>query len=162
MNTGVFNAIDGSHKLFTAGELLGITSPKHFVVGKYDTGHPACSPNPLSITLMSNPRDNPFKIISMCVSAKCSFAMFRLTITCGNPLVWDNVAMYCSGLCVCPRSPNGSVPFKNKSPAFALISINSETLNFFKHSRASPIFAKSFRTIPAFTWLTSAITSPVL
>jgi hypothetical protein len=34
MNTGVLSAMLGSHSEFTAGELLGITSPRAAVVGK--------------------------------------------------------------------------------------------------------------------------------
>jgi hypothetical protein len=34
MTTGIFRAMAGSQREFTAGELLGMTRPREFVVGK--------------------------------------------------------------------------------------------------------------------------------
>ena len=55
--------------------------------------------------------------------------MFRFTITWGRPLVLLRVWMYSSALWVWPRSPKGSVPLRNKSPALALMAISSAIVN---------------------------------
>ena len=87
--------------------------------------------------------------------------MLRRTITWGRPLVLLRVCTYSSALCVWPRSPSGRVPRRNSSPAFALRSMSSATLNRFRAARAGPSLARSRFTMPALTDETTARTSPV-
>ena len=69
MTTGTFNGMAGSQSEFTAGELLGMTSPSACVVGKKLSLVPNCSPVPLSRIERSSPRDRPLRISFRCVSA---------------------------------------------------------------------------------------------
>ena len=53
------------------------------------------------------------------------------------------------------------MPFRKSPPAFAEISMIWATENFFNAACPSATRCKSFRTMPALTWLTVAFTSPV-
>jgi hypothetical protein len=55
MTTGTLRAMAGSHSEFTAGELLGMTRPSAWVVGKNESLVPNCSPKPRSRIVRSSP-----------------------------------------------------------------------------------------------------------
>ena len=69
MITGVLREMAGIHREFTAGELLGITRPRAWAVGKKARLVPNCSPRPLSRMVKSSPRESPLRISGMWVRA---------------------------------------------------------------------------------------------
>lgn len=59
----------GSQSELTAGELLGMTSPRAAVEGQKLSRVPNCSPKPESRMERLRPRDRPFRTVPMWVRA---------------------------------------------------------------------------------------------
>src|SRR5438094_785853 len=62
MTTGVLSAIAGSQSELTAGELLGITRPSAWHVGKNESFVRNCSPKPVSRSERASPRERPLSL----------------------------------------------------------------------------------------------------
>jgi len=116
--TGIFNGMAGSQSELTAGELLGMTSPRLFAV---DKAQPPAKPRVQH--RRSSPRVRPLRMVSF-ASAAMIFAMLRRTMTHGKRW-WRKVSRHTAGAIVFPLVADGQSAVEEKFARRAQISINS-------------------------------------